>query len=61
MVRSEKYFSHIIFILNLAADKKISVIVKSRGELMHPNVRGIKISTVLQKKNYFNLRIGVMQ
>ena len=37
VIRSEKYFAHIIVIPNLTSEKKVGLIVKSRGELMHPN------------------------
>ena len=38
VVRSEKYFAHIIFTLNITTNKKVRLIAKSRWEMMQPNV-----------------------
>ena len=59
VVRSERYFACIIFILNLSYDKKVGLIAKSRGELMYPSIYKLigvdflLIKQILREQNFF--------
>ena len=45
MVQSEKYFTHIIYLLNLTTDKKVGLTVKSQGRMMNPTPPTPEIDT----------------
>ena len=50
VVRLEKYFTHIILLFNLTTDKKVGLIKKSRGQMVHPRPMGFIFEISIVKR-----------